>query len=644
MVQLVKRASDVRTQEINLSQVITSSSASVACLPIISRQGSTKPLLFTNADSFLAEYGNPDPSTSMTIQSGLNYFTEGDQLWAFRVAGSGALYSSLLVYIDTDETTKVKTVGLADPVNTDLDSLVVGAQQAVMLFYPTRGPGSYANNTSIAIGSSGVHAPVNFNGTSTLSGGQLGNGSYYYMVSAVTFDGESLPSTPVNVLVSGATIATAKTTLTWDAVPNAVGYRVYGRTSGAAFGLLATVGGATYTFSDEGTLAPDVGVQPPTPTTAAASNVFTVSVYDNTNPLAGPIETWECTLGAGVDSSGAQTQVEDKINPFSSIIQVVSNVASLAAVPVLGSVAKAALGGGDSGMAPTSYQIANAMQVFKNTQLYNINMLINGGIADPVMQLAMDTLAQRRADSLALLDVPSAKQKFQSAIDYRNLELNLNSSYSALFNPDLFQPDYINGKQVYVPPSGWAAALCARTDRVANPAYSIAGLNRGLLNVLKQRYSFDDGEATALYNAQVNYTRTFVGQGIALWEQQTMAAEYSALSFVSVRRIVNVIKVAMYKFLLYALQEMNTDAVRRGIVSGATDYLDTIKNAGGLYDFEVRCDNSNNPNAAANAGILVVTIVLIPQIPIHEIQLEVVISKRGVSFNETLASLNGNAA
>jgi phage tail sheath protein FI len=69
-----------------------------------------------------------------------------------------------------------------------------------------------------------------------------------------------------------------------------------------------------------------------------------------------------------------------------------------------------------------------------------------------------------------------------------------------------------------------------------------------------------------------------------------------------------------------------------------------IRNAGGLYDFTVQCDNNNNPNAAANAGILVVTLVLIPQIPIHEIQLQVVISKRGVSFNETLASLNGTAA
>ncbi len=644
MVQIVKRASDVRTQEINLSQVITSTSAAVACLPVISRQGSTSPRLFTTADAFIAEYGDPDPSISMTVQSGLNFFTEGDQLWGLRVAGTGAKYASMLVYIDTDSSTKTKWVALTDPVNTDLSTLVVGAQQAVALFYGSKGPGSYAHDLSLTIESNGVGAPKNFVGSSSLTGGTLDNGTYYYMVTALTFDGESLPSTPSTLGVSGAVTPTALTNLSWDPVPNAVGYRVYGRATGGTFGLLATVGGAQYTFADNGTLTPDPAVAPPGPSSAASSSVFTVKVYNNTDPVSSAIETWDCTLGQATDSSGVQTRIEDRINPFSSYIQVVSNVAALVAVPTLGSVPKTALAGGDSGAAPTSYQIANALQVFKNSQLYGTNLFINAGIADPIMQLALDTLVQKRGDSVALLDVPSAKQKFQDAVDYRNLELNLNSSYSALFNPDLLQPDYVNGQQIYCPPSGWAAALCARTDRVANPAYSIAGLNRGLLAVLKQRYTFDDGQATAMYDAQVNYTRTFVGQGIALWEQQTLAAEYSALSFLSVRRIVNVIKVSMYKFLLYALQEMNTDSVRRGLVNGSTDYLNTVKNSGGLYDFTVQCDNDNNPNAAANAGILVVTLVLIPQIPIHEIQLQVVISKRGVSFNETLRSLNGSAA
>ena len=91
--------------------------------------------------------------------------------------------------------------------------------------------------------------------------------------------------------------------------------------------------------------------------------------------------------------------------------------------------------------------------------------------------------------------------------------------------------------------SGWAASLCAYTDSVANASFSPAGLNRGLVNVLSTRYTYDDGQASNLYKAQINYTRTFTGAGIALWEQQTLQAKQSALSWLS--QLQSVIMAAM---------------------------------------------------------------------------------------------------
>src|SRR5690606_20504887 len=104
MAILQQQASDVRVREINLSQVITSASSSIACLAVVSRQGSLDPLRFTNADDFLREYGNPDASVSFDIYAALDFFREGNELWAKRVAGTGALYSSLLMYYDGVET------------------------------------------------------------------------------------------------------------------------------------------------------------------------------------------------------------------------------------------------------------------------------------------------------------------------------------------------------------------------------------------------------------------------------------------------------------------------------------------------------------------------------------------------------------
>lgn len=644
MLQLVKRASDVRTTEINLSAVVAGTSITVGAIPIISQQGSTKPLLHTNSTDFLNEYGNPNPSVSMTIQSGLNYLTQGSQLWAVRVVGNGALYSGVLLYNDNTGISRLKASAVSDPENTDLSTLVNPDEEAISLFYPKTGPGSYGNNFAVEIVTNQVNAPSTATATSTPTGGSLPAATYTYLVSAISAQGESLPSTPIVIVVSGISQPTAAVTLAWNAVPGAIGYNVFGRVSpSAGFGFIAQVGAATTTFKDTGAIIPAANRQPVSSSNAAASSsTFLVKVYNTTNPQQGALESWTCTLTSQTDASGAQTYIEDRINPFSQYLQVVSNVPALASVPTVKSVPQTSMGGGASGAAPTTGQIILAMQAFANKQLYATNTFINGGIADPAYQIAMDQLVQLRGDAVSLLDVPAAAQHYQAAVDYRNLSLNLNSTYSALFNPDVLQADLINGQQVYVPPSGWAGALCAYTDRVTNQAHSIAGLNRGLLPVLKQRYTFDDGQATALYDAQVNYIRTFVGQGIALWEQQTMAGQQSALSWLNVRRCVNAIKVAMYQYLIYALQEQDTDALRRSIVNGLDSYLDTWVSAGGLSAKQVVCDNSNNPAAAVNAAVLVVTVILVPTLAVHEIQLQVVISKAGVSFAETLSQVTGN--
>lgn len=644
MLQLVRRASDVRIQEINLSAVISGSSVTVAALPIVSRQGSTSPLLFTNSTDFLNEYGNPDPSVSMTIQSGLNYLSQGNQLWAVRAVGAGAMYGCVLLYSDNTDITRLRGVAVADPKNTDLSTLVNPDEEAIALFYGIHGPGSYANDLAVQIVTNQVNAPTSVNASASPTGGQLPSATYTYLVSSISSNGESLPSTPATIVVSGISQPTGKVTLSWPGVPGAIGYNIYGRVSpSGGFGFIAQVGANTTTFGDTGAILPDANRQPVSSSAdASSSDSFNVVVYDTSIPQQGPLENWTCTLVQQLSAAGEQMYIEDRINPFSQYLQVVSNVPALPTVPTMESAPKTNMAGGNSGATPTTSQIIQAMQVFSNRELYGTNTFINGGISVPDYQLAMDSLVQKRGDAVSLLDTPSAMQKFQDAVNYRNLNLNLNSTYSALFNPDVLQVDRINGQQVYVPMSGWAGALCAYTDRITNQAHSIAGLNRGLLPVLKQRYTYDDGQATAMFDAQVNYVRTFVGQGIALWEQQTLAAQQSALSWLNVRRCVNAIKVALYQYLLYALQEQDTDALRRSIVNSLTTYLDTWVNAKGLSSFQVVCDKSNNPAAAVNAAVLVVTVILVPTLAVHEVQLQMVISKAGVDFAETLAQVTGN--
>lgn len=643
MTIIQQRASDVRVQEINLSQVITSASSAVGCQVIVSNQGSPERKFFTNAQDYLAEYGNPNAQISFDIYCGLDFFTEGDSMWACRAVHADATYAALTMY-DTGVVTGLNpaSAGVSDPLNPNWALLTPSPLDTpIALFYPARGQGSYAQSLAVSIVSSNIETPTGFTGDSVATGGILPPATYQYQIAALAANGETLASAPAVVVVAGVGV-TNSVSLAWDPVPLAQGYVVYGRTA-AGVGEITTLGQGTFTFIDTGSIEPDVthlpivspaNLPPPNPQ-------FTVNVYDTSVSAYNTVESFVCTLTAATDGSGMATELEERINPFSQYIRVLNNTPTLISVPTVSSVAQASMTGGDSGTAPTSFDVANAYAGFANKQLYAINVMINGGHSDPIVQHAMDSLAQKRGDAVAMLDVPSAQQLAQQAVNYRNLTLNLNSTYSALFCPDVLEADTINGKEQYVPFSGWAAALCARTDRVANPSFSIAGLNRGLVNILKARHTYDDGEATQMFKAQVNYTRTFIGQGTALWEQQTLAAQQSALSWLSVRRITNVIKVSLYSFLLYSLQEPNDEFTGRQIVSSCTDYLTTIVNARGITDFTVVSDASNNSAAMFNSGIRQVTVIIVPTIPLHEIQLSIVISKQGLSFTETLRQLGG---
>ncbi len=673
------QGSKVIVQEINLSQVITSASTSVVAQVVVANQGLTVPVQFTNAQDYLAAYGNPNAAISMDVYCGLDYFKEGNTLWGLRVAGANAAYSAVLLSgnIATGEVALTTlTDGIADPANISWNSLATlpaGAPTPLALFYAGTGPGSYGNTLGIQIVTANlgqvsgiVTSTGQLPGASTAPG--LPAGTFQYQISNVATNGEALASS-VAIQVIGGSQAHNYVTVSWPYAPNATSYNIYGNSS-TNEGLMLTLGqvplSATVNltntngqiivdslgnpiqfvqWTDDGSLTPERAKQPITSAADLPTPIqtFGVNVFDSTLSTSNAVESFDVSYYDNTDSTGLETELEQRINPFSQYIQVVSNVSAESIdgniTPPMNAVGPIYMDGGDSGDVPTDYDIAAAWNTFADKQLYAVNILLNSGHSTPTVQLAMDTLAQQRGDAVALLDVPSASQTFQQAINYRTLSLNLNSTYSALFNPDVLEADTINGKQQYVPFSGWAAALCARTDRVANPSFSIAGLNRGLVNVLKSRYTYDQGEMDAMFQSQVNYTQTFIGQGIALWEQQTLAAQMSALSWLSVRRIVNVIKTALYQFLLYSLQEPNDDFTGRQIVASCSDYLQSIQNARGISSFTVISDASNNTAQDFNSGIRNVTVIIIPVIPIHIINLQVAVSKQGVSFQEALSQI-----
>ena len=169
-----------------------------------------------------------------------------------------------------------------------------------------------------------------------------------------------------------------------------------------------------------------------------------------------------------------------------------------------------------------------------------------------------------------------------------------------------------------------------------------SGLNRGLLNgtTLGIREAYDDGQATLVTLANVAYIRKFIGRGIAFWEQNTLLNKSSALQYINIRVLCNIIKRACYNYLIYSLQEPNDDILRKSIQFALEQYLDIVQAGRGISSYRVVIDASNNPPALSNSGVLAVAIIITPIIAVREIQLTLVIGKEGLEVDEkTLASL-----
>ena len=374
------------------------------------------------------------------------------------------------------------------------------------------------------------------------------------------------------------------------------------------------------------------------PNTKATDGTFYVDVY--TKGINRPIERFLVHLDFKVDGYGVQLNIEEHINKRSDFIRVKQNYDNVELVNNPSKIQVNALNvvqlkGGNNGTRATTSDIANAWDLYRDPEQVDVNMLINGGYSIPAIQLRMDDICTQRMDCMAILDTPSMEQKVSDAIAYRRNTLMLDSSYAALYSPDYLILDTYNDLRLYVPPSGHVAGAYARTDEEAQLWFAPAGMNRGRLNILGVRQTYNQGDRDVLYDSQVNGTRVIAGAGIKIWGADTLQTMASALSNVSVRRLMMFLEKSLSIAALYSVFDPNDYILRSQLTDLSERFLKPIKNARGIYDFDVVCDETNNPPEIIAGGDLVMDIYIDPVLPVKRIHLTAIIQKTGARFSQS---------
>lgn len=377
-------------------------------------------------------------------------------------------------------------------------------------------------------------------------------------------------------------------------------------------------------------------------TVVKIANAFIINVYKGTTL----VESHLCSRKQDAkDGYGNNIYIEDALEA-SNYIRAFDNVAlDDDILPKAYTSAYLALNGGSDGSAVTDSENIAALNLLSNVNAYTVQLILNGGNTSAVFQKAIEALCQtRREETFGILTTPYTDEVsanyINDILDYRNIDLNLNTYTSALFTPHIKIYDRFTDKNIYVSPDGHIGGLMSQTIQNFGYHYPTAGYKRGIINNaldLSVRYTQDDnagGEVDVLYDAGINPLIFNPGRGIVIYGNKTLWSTPSDLESISVSMLINLqIRPGLREFLKDYLFELNDDATRSILVAKIETYMDTLKAKRAVYDYYVLCNDENNSPQDVQDKRLNVWLYIKPTLPIEFIEQKLIITPNGLDFS-----------
>jgi len=275
----------------------------------------------------------------------------------------------------------------------------------------------------------------------------------------------------------------------------------------------------------------------------------------------------------------------------------------------------------------------NMINLFSNTDDYKFNVLLTPGLTDANASSQVTSIisnTQNRGDNIYVLDLVNYNSTVTSVAAAASAR---DTSYAASYWPWVQVVDPDLGKNVWVPASTVIGGAYAFNDKVAEPWFAPAGINRGGLGtVIRAERKLTSSDRDDLYQAKVNPIATFPNVGVAIYGQKTLQTKPSALDRVNVRRLLISLKSYISQVALNLVFEQNTVATRNNFLAQVNPYLESVQQRQGLYAFRVIMNESNNTADVIDRNELVGAIYLQPTKTAEFIYLDFNITPTGAVF------------
>ncbi|MDA8959208.1 phage tail sheath subtilisin-like domain-containing protein [bacterium] len=283
----------------------------------------------------------------------------------------------------------------------------------------------------------------------------------------------------------------------------------------------------------------------------------------------------------------------------------------------------------------TGANYTDAINLLANQDEYVYNIITTPGLiyanadhATPLNTLIANT--ENRGDAITVIDLENYGSTITAA---SSTAASLDTSYAASYWPWVQITDPDTAQLVWVPAGTLIPGVYAYTDRVAEPWFAPAGINRGGLGTVRQaERKLTQANRDTLYINKVNPIATFPGQGVTVFGQKTLQTQASALDRVNVRRLLIALKSYIAQISDNLVFEQNTAATRNQFLSQVNPYLESVQQRQGLYAFKVVMDATNNTPDVIDRNQLIGAIYLQPTKTAEFIYLDFNILPTGATF------------
>lgn len=279
---------------------------------------------------------------------------------------------------------------------------------------------------------------------------------------------------------------------------------------------------------------------------------------------------------------------------------------------------------------------------FANKEETDINYLIGGGLSAAVANYIIKSIAEVRGDVVAYLTPPKELEvnnrgnELADIVEFKRTQLP-SSSYGHFANGWKKRIDIYNNRLVAASCAADHAGCWAKTAAEFEPWEPGAGISRGKIkNAVNLYWSPNQTQRDELYVNGINPTVNFTNQGPTLFGDKTMLNEPSDFSRMNVRYLFITVRRAIAESSRAFLFKINNEITQNRFRSVSNAYLRNVKGRGGVEDYKVVCDTTNNNASVRQRNEFVGDIYIKPTHSINFIQLNFIAVNGDVSFDEII--------